>query len=225
MQKSVKVFKYLDVVTVFFVAVLLISNVASSKITQIGPLSLDGGTFLFPLTYIFGDILTEVYGFKKARKVIWLGVFANILMAGTFMIVGMLPSAPDWPNQGAYSAILGWTPRIVLASITAYFMGEYINSVVLSKMKIITKGRWLWTRTIGSTIVGELVDTLIFILVAFAGVLPTNLLITLIISNYLFKTAVEIIFTPLTYKIVNFLKKSENEDHYDTNVAYTPFVS
>lgn len=217
-----KSFKYLDVVTVFFVAVLLISNVASSKITQIGPLSLDGGTILFPLTYIFGDILTEVYGFKKARKVIWLGVFANILMAGTLMVVGMLPSSPDWPNQASYTAILGWTPRIVLASITAYFMGEYVNSVVLSKMKIITRGKWLWSRTIGSTVVGELVDTLIFITIAFAGVLPTNLLITLIISNYLFKTGVEIVFTPITYKIVNFLKKAEREDHYDKNILYTP---
>lgn len=219
MQKN---FKYLDVITAFFVAVLLISNVASSKITQIGFLSLDGGTFLFPLTYIFGDILTEVYGFKKARKVIWIGVFANLLMAGTFMIVGLLPSAPDWPNQAAYTAILGWTPRIVLASITAYFMGEYVNSVVLSKMKIITKGKCLWTRTIGSTIVGELVDTLIFVTIAFAGVLPNDLIITLIISNYLFKTGVEVIFTPITYAIVNFLKKSEHEDHYDIHTSYTP---
>lgn len=220
-----RVFKYLDVVTVFFVVVLLISNVASSKITQIGPLSLDGGTFLFPLTYIFGDILTEVYGFKRARKVIWLGVFANLLMATTFMIVGLLPSSPDWPNQAAYTAILGWTPRIVLASITAYFAGEFVNSVILSKLKIMTKGKWLFTRTIGSTVVGQLIDTLIFITIAFAGVLPNELLITLVISNYLFKTGIEILFTPITYKIVNFLKKSEHEDHYDKNVVYTPFVS
>lgn len=220
-----KSFKYLDVITAFFVAVLLISNVASSKITQIGPLSLDGGTLIFPLTYIFGDILTEVYGFKKARKVIWLGVFANLLMAATFMVVGLLPSAPDWPNQGAYTAILGWTPRIVLASITAYFMGEFVNSVILSRLKVITKGRWLWSRTIGSTLVGQLIDTLIFITIAFAGALPNELLVSLIISNYLFKTGIEVLFTPITYKIVNFLKKAENEDHYDTNVVYTPFVS
>lgn len=218
---GIKNFRYLDVVTAFFVAVLIISNIASSKITQIGPLALDGGTILFPLTYIFGDILTEVYGFKKARKVIWLGVFANILMALTFTVVGLLPSAADWPNQNAYLAILGLTPRIVLASITAYFMGEYSNSVILSKMKIITKGRWLWTRTIGSTVVGELVDSLIFVLVAFLGVLPSELIIPLIISNYLFKTGVEILFTPITYKVVNFLKKAENEDHYDINIAYT----
>lgn len=219
---TTKNFKYLDVITAFFVAVLIISNIASSKITQIGPFSLDGGTILFPLTYIFGDILTEVYGFKKARKVIWLGVFANILMALTFTVVGLLPSASDWPNQNAYMAIFGLTPRIVLASITAYFMGGYSNSVILSKMKIITKGRWLWTRTIGSTVVGELVDSLIFVLIAFLGVLPSELIIPLIISNYLFKTGVEVLFTPITYKVVNFLKKAENENHYDVNIAYTP---
>lgn len=218
----IKSFKYLDIVTAFFVAVLLISNIASSKITQIGPLSLDGGTFLFPLTYIFGDILTEVYGFKRARKVIWLGVFANILMALTFMVVGFLPSAPDWPNQGAYMAILGWTPRIVLASITAYFLGEYVNSVVLSKLKVITKGKWLWSRTIGSTLVGQLIDTLIFITIAFYSVLPIELLIALIISNYLFKTGIEVLFTPITYKAVNFLKRAEKEDHYDRDIVYTP---
>lgn len=222
MTNSIKNFKYLDVITAFFVTVLLISNVASSKIVQIGPLSLDGGTFLFPLTYIFGDILTEVYGFKKARKVIWLGVFANLLMALTFMIVGILPSASDWPNQSAYMAILGWTPRIVLASITAYFAGEFVNSVILSKLKVLTRGKWLFSRTIGSTLVGQLVDTLIFITVAFWGVLPNELLISLIISNYLFKTGVEVLFTPLTYKAVNFLKKTEKEDHFDRNIAYSP---
>lgn len=221
-KNSLKQFKYLDVITAFFVAVLIISNVASSKITQIGSLTLDGGTFLFPLTYIFGDILTEVYGFKKARKVIWLGVFANLLMALIFIVVGLLPSAPNWPNQSAYMAILGLTPRIVLASITAYFMGEFVNSVILSRLKVITKGKLLWMRTIGSTLVGQLVDTLIFITIAFSGVLPNELLMSLVISNYLFKTGVEILFTPLTYKIVNFLKKSEKEDHYDKNVLYSP---
>lgn len=221
-QNSARAYKYLDVITVLFVTVLLISNVASSKITQIGPLSLDGGTFLFPLTYIFGDILTEVYGFKRARKVIWLGVFANILMALVFMVVGILPSASDWPNQSAYMAILGWTPRIVLASITAYFAGEFVNSIILSRLKVITKGKWLFSRTIGSTIVGQLIDTLIFITIAFAGALPNELLIVLIISNYLFKTAVEVLFTPLTYLIVNFLKKEEKENYFDKNVVYTP---
>lgn len=219
MQKS---FQYLDVITALFVAVLIISNIASSKITQIGPLSLDGGTFLFPLTYIFGDILTEVYGFKRARKIIWLGVFANIVMALTFALVGLLPSAPDWPNQEAYLAILGWTPRIVLASITAYFVGEYSNSVILSKLKIITKGKWLWTRTISSTIVGEFFDSLIFVTIAFTGVMPNGLLFSLIVSNYLFKTGVEVVFTPITYAIVNFLKRAEKEDYYDKDIIYSP---
>lgn len=217
-----KSFKYLDIITAFFVAVLIISNIASSKITQIGPFSLDGGTLLFPLTYIFGDILTEVYGFKKARKVIWLGVFANLLMALSFIIVGLLPAAEGWSNQQAYMAILGLTPRIVIASITAYFIGEYTNSVILSRMKVLTKGKWLWSRTIGSTLVGQLLDSVIFIIIAFLGVFPSSLLVALIISNYLFKTLIEILFTPVTYKVINFLKKTEKEDHYDKEIIYTP---
>lgn len=154
---------------------------------------------------------------------IWLGVFANILMVLTFITVGLLPAAADWPNQEAFMAILGWTPRIVLASIMAYFVGEFSNSVILSRLKIMTKGKWLWSRTIGSTLVGQLIDTLIFITIAFWGVLPFELLISLIISNYLFKTGIEILFTPVTYKAVNFLKKSEQEDHYDVKAVYTPF--
>lgn len=217
-----KSFKYLDIVTAFFVAVLLISNVVASKIVQVGPFSFDGGTFLFPLTYIFGDVLTEVYGFKKARRVIWLGFFANILMALTFIIIGILPAASDWPNQEAYLAILGLTPRIVLASLTAYFLGEYINSVVLSKLKLKTKGKYLWSRTIGSTLVGQMVDTLIFVLIAFYGVFPNELILTMIISNYIFKVGIEVLFTPITYKVVNLLKKKEHEDHFDKNSSYNP---
>lgn len=222
MNKGIKQFKYLDVLTAFFVAVLIISNVASSKITQIGPFALDGGTLLFPLTYIFGDILTEVYGFKKTRKVIWLGVIANLVMALCFMAVGALPAASDWPNQQAYMAILGLTPRIVIASITAFFAGEFINSVILSKMKLKTKGKYLWSRTISSTLVGQLVDTLVFITIAFAGVLPSSLLVSLIISNYIFKVGIEVLFTPITYKVVSFLKKQEKEDHFDKGVIYNP---
>ena len=220
MQKN---YKYLGTISVFFVSVLLISNVASTKIIDLKWFTFDGGTLLFPLSYIFGDILTEVYGYRRSRYVIWLGFFMALLMSAVFIIVGVLPSAPDWGNQSAYDLILGLTPRIVLASLVAYSFGEFSNSFILAKMKIWTKGKMLWMRTIGSTLVGELVDSAIFIIIAFWGVLPNSLLITLIISNYIFKTAVEILFTPVTYKIVKFLKKEENEDFYDTNTNFNPF--
>lgn len=219
-----KNYKYLNIISVFFVSVLLISNVASSKIVDLKWFVFDGGTLLFPLSYIFGDILTEVYGYKKSRSVIWLGFFMALLMSAVFMVVGKLPPAADWGNQAAYDVILGLTPRIVSASLIAYFFGEFSNSFILAKMKILTKGKRLWTRTIGSTVVGELVDSTLFILIAFFGVFPNSLLVTLIISNYLFKTSVEILFTPLTYKVVKFLKNRENEDHYDNDTNFNPFV-
>jgi hypothetical protein len=220
MQKS---YKYLGNIAVFFVSVLLISNVASTKIVDFGVFTFDGGTLLFPLSYIFGDILTEVYGYRNSRRVIWLGFFSALMMSIIFIIVGKLPAAPGWNNQAAYDAILGLTPRIVLASLVAYFSGEFSNSYILAKMKIWTKGKWLWTRTIGSTIVGEFVDSLLFVLIAFWGILPNSLLLILIISNYIFKTGIEILFTPITYKVVNFLKKKENEDYYDTDTNFNPF--
>lgn len=222
-RQGVLQFKYLDVITVFFVVFLLISNVVSSKILMLGPLSLDGGGLLFPLTYIFGDILTEVYGYKRTRKAIWLGLGANLLMAALFIIVGAMPPAPDWPNQDAYMAILGLSSRIVIASVSAYFIGEFINSFILAKMKILTKGRLLWSRTIGSTIIGEAFDTTVFMVIAFWGVLPLELFIAVGISGYLFKCAVEVLFTPFTYLIVNFLKKKEKEDYYDYKTDFNPF--
>lgn len=151
--KKSHIFRYIDIITALFVAILLISNIASSKITSFGFFTLDAGTILFPLAYIFGDILTEVYGFSRARRVIWIGFGCNVLMAVIFMIVGALPPASDWPNQDAYNAILGLTPRIVAASMIAYFVGEFLNSFVLAKLKIATKGKYLWSRTIGSTLV------------------------------------------------------------------------
>ena len=218
-----KNYKYLGTISVFFVAVLLISNVASAKIVDFGWFTFDGGTLLFPLSYIFGDILTEVYGYKRSRKVIWLGFFMALLMSLVFIIVGRLPSAPGWNAQAAYDAILGLTPRLVIASLIAYASGEFSNSYILAKMKIFTKGKMLWTRTIGSTVVGELLDSTIFISIAFWGILPDSLLFTLIVSNYIFKTSVEIIFTPLTYKIIGFLKNREAEDYYDSNTNFSPF--
>ncbi len=220
MQKN---YKYLGAISVFFVSVLLISNVASTKIVDLKWFVFDGGTLLFPLSYIFGDILTEVYGYKKSRGVIWLGFFMALLMSVVFIIVGKLPAAVDWGNQVAYDAILGLTPRIVLASLVAYFLGEFSNSFILAKMKVWTLGKMLWARTIGSTVVGELVDSTFFILIAFWGVLPNSIIMSLIVSNYLFKTAVEVLFTPLTYKVVKFLKKEEGEDFYDKGTNFNPF--
>lgn len=217
-------YRFLDIITALFVAILLISNVASSKITTIGFLTFDAGTILFPLSYIIGDMLTEVYGYSRARRAIWIGLLCNVIMAATFMIVAVLPPAADWPNQGAYEAILGWTPRIVLASIVAYFIGEFINSFILAKLKLKTKGKYLWTRTIGSTLVGQLLDTLIFVFIAFWGILPTPVLISIIISNYVFKVAIEVLFTPITYKVVNLLKKKEHQDYYDRKTDFNPFA-
>ncbi len=206
-----------------FVAVLLISNLASTKILSLGVFTFDGGTLLFPLSYIFGDILTEVYGYQRARKVIWTGFGAAILMSLVLWVVQILPPAADWHNQEAFESLLGFVPRIVLASLLAYFAGAFSNAFLLSKLKIRTKGKYLWVRTIGSTILGEGIDTIIFCMVAFYGLFPTEVLIAIIVSNYLFKTGVEIIFTPATYAIVRFLKKQEQIDVYDRGISYNPF--
>jgi len=217
-------FKYLDLITGLFVAVLLISNIASSKIVEIWKFTFDGGTILFPLSYIFGDILTEVYGFRRSRRVIWIGFFCAALMSLTLGLVGLIKPAAGWEYQEAYMRILGQTPRIVTASLIAYFAGEFSNSFVLAKMKILTKGRWLFTRTIGSTIVGEGIDTVIFVVIAFLGVYPNNLVLLIIISNYIFKVSLEVVFTPLTYKIVGFLKRVEKVDWFDYRTNFNPFI-
>jgi len=218
-----KGYRYFDLVMAIFVAVLLISNVASSKILDLGPFTFDGGTILFPISYIFGDILTEVYGYSRSRRVIWIGFGCAVLMALVFAIVGALPPAEGWRGQEAYMTILGQTPRIVLGSLIAYSAGEFSNSYTLAKMKVFTQGRWLWTRTIGSTIVGEGVDTLLFVLIAFYGLYNPSLLLSIIISNYFFKTGFEALVTPLTYLVVNTLKRVENEDYYDVDTDFNPF--
>jgi uncharacterized integral membrane protein (TIGR00697 family) len=216
-------YRYFDLIMALFVAVLLISNIASSKILQLGPFTFDGGTLLFPISYIFGDILTEVYGYRRSRRVIWVGFGSAALMAGVLAVVGALPPAEGWEYQEAYEAILGTTPRIVLASLIAYFAGEFSNSYVLAKMKILTQGRWLWTRTIGSTLVGEGVDTLLFVTIAFAGILPWRLFWSIVISNYVFKVGLEAAMTPITYRVTGFLKRTENVDVYDTDTDFNPF--
>jgi uncharacterized integral membrane protein (TIGR00697 family) len=207
-----------------FVAVLLISNIASTKILLFWKFTFDGGTILFPLSYIFGDILTEVYGYQRTRKVIWTGFAAALVMSLVLWVVQVLPPAPDWPNQKAFETLIGFVPRIVLASLTAYFAGEFINSFILSRLKVKMKGKHLWVRTIGSTLIGEGIDTTIFCMIAFYGVLSGPLLATVILSNYIFKCLIEILFTPVTYAIVGFLKKKEQLDVYDRGISYNPFT-
>ena len=221
----VKNYKFLNFITSMFVAVLLISNIASTKIVEFGVFTFDAGTLLFPLSYIIGDILTEVYGFQETRKAIWIGFLSAAFAAFVIWLVGILPPAAEWTNQESYNIILGTNPRIVLGSLTAYFIGSLSNSIALSKMKILTKGKHLWFRTIGSTVIGEAADTFIFILIAFFGVFSNSLLLSIFISNYIFKVLFEVVITPITYRIVYFLKKSENIDVYDTNVSYNPFLS
>jgi queuosine precursor transporter len=217
-------FKYFDVIMALFVAVLLISNIASVKIVSFWKFTFDGGTILFPLSYIFGDILTEVYGYGRSRKVIWTGFFAALAMSLVLWVVQVLPPAPGWNNQQAYESVIGFVPRIVIASLIAYFSGEFTNSYIMSRLKIITKGKFLWVRTIGSTLAGEGIDTAIFCMVAFYGILPASLLLSVIVSNYIFKCSVEILFTPLTYAIVRFLKQQEKVDVYDRGIRYNPFM-
>lgn len=217
--------KLFAVITGMFVGVLILSNILAVKMVQIGSFIFDGGTLLFPLSYIFGDVLTEVYGYKASRKVIWTGFIMLIIMALNIFIIGILPSEPSWTFQNDFNNILTPVPRIVIASIIGYFIGEYSNSVILSKMKILTKGRWLWTRTIGSTIVGEFLDSIIFVLIAFLGLYEFKILIIMAISNYVFKTIIEICFTPITYKVVNFVKKVEGVDIYDYDEKYNPLPS
>jgi len=232
-----KTYRYFDLVMAFFVTVLIVSNVASSakivdlKFSLAGVrLAFDAGTLLFPLSYIFGDILTEVYGYKKSRRVIWTGFFCLALSSAVFALIGYLPGEIAWQGyagDAAYAAILGGMSGggIVLGSLTGYWSGEFTNSFTLAKMKVLTNGRHLWARTIGSTLVGELVDSLVFVTVAcLFGVFPWGLFLTLALTNYLFKCAVEAAMTPLTYWIVNYLKRVENEDYFDRETKFNPFA-
>ncbi len=229
-------YRYLDTITALFVAVLLVSNVASAaKIVDWGVslfglrLAFDAGTLLFPVSYIFGDVLTEVYGYRRSRKVIWTGFALSALMALTLWLVGRMPGEAEWETstgQHAYDAILGGVSSggIIVASLTAYFVGEFSNSFVMAKMKIATQGRWLWARTIGSTLVGEGVDTVFFVVIAcLAGVFPWSIALTLIVTNYIFKVGIEALMTPATYRIVNGLKRAEREDYYDHDTNFNPF--
>ena len=217
-------YRYYDLVMAAFVTVLLSANViGAAKVAEIGGFTFGAGVLFFPISYLFGDVLTEVYGYARARRVVWAGFGA--LAFASFMSWATLafPPAPGWPHQAAYETVFGATPRIVLASLVAYFSGEFCNSYVLAKMKLRTSGRLLWSRTIGSTIVGEAVDSAVFYPVAFLGAWETDLVVRVMLTNYLLKVAWEAAMTPFTYRIVNFLKRAESEDYFDRSTDFTPF--
>jgi hypothetical protein len=227
-----RTYRYYEFVMAAFVTVLICSNlIGPAKIVQIevplaGALVFGAGVLFFPISYVFGDILTEVYGYARARRVIWAG-FAGLAFA-SFMawVVVKLPPAPFWENQAAYETAFGITWRIAGASMIAYFCGEFANSFLMAKMKLLTAGKWLWTRTIGSTLVGEAVDSALFYPLAFygAGIIPDDKLPLIMLAQFVGKVAVEVAFTPLTYLIVGFLKRAENEDYYDRDTRFTPFT-
>jgi uncharacterized integral membrane protein (TIGR00697 family) len=208
------------VITALFVTCLLTANIIASKIVAFGTISLPAAVVVFPFSYIFGDILTEVYGYKQARKVIWLGFLCNLIFVIFAWLGQILPPASFWTEQAAYQTILGYTGRLLIASFLGYLAGEFTNSFILAKMKILTKGKWLWSRTISSTIFGEGLDSVIFIVVAFVG--TSSFIPMIILWHWLAKVAIEVIFTPLTYLIVNYLKKSESIDTYDYATNFNP---
>jgi hypothetical protein len=217
-------YRYYDLVMAAFVTVLLCANlIGAAKVAEVGGFTFGAGVLFFPISYVFGDVLTEVYGYSRARKVVWAGFGA--LAFASFMSWATLafPPAPGWPHQAAYETVFGGTPRIVLASLVAYFCGEFCNSYVLAKMKLATGGRLLWSRTIGSTILGEAVDSAVFYPLAFLGVWETDLVVRVMVSNYLLKVVWEAVMTPFTYRIVNFLKRAESEDYFDRSTDFTPF--
>jgi queuosine precursor transporter len=219
--------KYLTLITVLFIAILMISNTVAIKQVDFFGLILDGGTLLFPLSYIFGDILTEVYGYKQDRKVIWYGAIASVFMAVNYWLVSLLPTVQDpfsLQVNDAFNLLLAPAPRIVFASICAYLLGSFVNSYVLAKLKIRHKGKQLYRRTIGSTIIGQIVDTSVFITLAFGGIFDWNRIGIMIVSIYFFKVILEIAFTPVTYSLIRYLKKHEGIDVYDTNTDFNPLA-
>jgi queuosine precursor transporter len=210
------------VVVALFVTALITANITAVKLIGVFGLVLPAAVIVFPISYICGDVLTEVYGYRAARRVIWLGFLCNLLAVAAIYLGGILPAAPFWQDQEAYEAILGYTPRILAASFLAYLIGEFANSYVLARMKVATDGRWLWSRTIGSTLVGQGLDSLVFILLAFAGTIPLGAMISAVVAQWLVKSAYEALATPLTYAVVKRLKRTEGMDVYDRDTNFNP---
>jgi uncharacterized integral membrane protein (TIGR00697 family) len=225
-----KNFKYYDLILGAYVCVLLCANLigpgkqATVQVPIYGSVTFVAGVIFFPISYFFGDVLTEVYGYARDRRVVWSGFGALLFASLMSLVVVHLPPSASWrSNQPAVEAMFGNTPRIIAGSVVAFWCGSFVNSFVLAKMKILTSGRWLWTRTIGSTLCGELVDSSLFMTIAFAGTMPRAELLGLITTQYVLKSSWEVLSTPLTYKLVNFLKRAEGEDYYDRNTNFTPF--
>lgn len=226
-------YRYYDLAVHAFVVVLLVSNLVAQKICAIGPFTIGGVTLgpfllsgaqiLFPITYIFGDIFVEVYGYGASRRAIWIGFFSAALLAVMALITTSLPAAPEWKNQDAFEKVFGFVPRVLIASLVAYWCGEFANAFVMSKMKLLTKGKHLWTRTIGSTVVGQFVDTIVVIFVIFVGVYDLGTMLNLIFTGYFAKVIYEATATPLTYLVVNTLKRAEGVDVFDEGVNFNPF--
>jgi uncharacterized integral membrane protein (TIGR00697 family) len=217
-------FKYLDLITGLFITLFIVSNLISTRIIHfIGDLNFDAGTLMFPFTYIFNDLLTEVYGYKRSRRVIWIGFLALIVAAATIALVGLFDPAEDWREAAAWKAVMGQVPRIVMASLVAYFVGEFTNSYVLARVKVKTEGRHLWFRLIASTAAGQILDTLLFASIAFMGVLGWGLWWNLVWSNYVFKVGIELLLLPFTLMVVRKVKRTENADVYDRDTSFSPF--
>jgi uncharacterized integral membrane protein (TIGR00697 family) len=211
-------------VTALFVTALITANIIAVKIVEVGAFTVPAGTLtLFPISYIFGDVLTEVYGFRRARQVIWLGFACNLLAVIAIYLGGILPAAEFWQDQEAYDTILGFTWRLLIASFAGYLVGEFVNSVILARLKLVTKGRWLWARTISSTLFGQFADTAIFIAIAFWGVIPDSALRETFLHAWVIKVAYEALATPLTYAIVGYLKRVDRTDTYDYGTEFNPF--
>jgi queuosine precursor transporter len=223
MTSQVKEFKYFYLIAMLFVAMLLISNTIAVKIIQIGPFAIAAGIICFPISYIINDVLTEVYGYHKTRNTIWMGFLCLGLMSFFYYTATILHPSDFWPYQKEFSLIFGFIPRIAIGSFIAYLVGSFLNSYVMSIMKKWTKGRLLWTRTIGSTIVGEGADSIIFNTVAFAGIFELPSLLNIILTGFALKTLFEVVFTPITYWVVAFLKRKEGIDKFDYGISYNPF--
>lgn len=212
------------VIVALFVSCLVVANIVAVKLVSVGGMILPAGVVVFPITYILGDVLTEVYGYARARRVIWLGFLCNLVTVAAIAVAGALPGAYFWDGQAAFDRILGMTPRILAASFVAYLAGEFVNAYVLARLKVALEGRMLWLRTISSTVIGQFFDSTIFVVLAFAGILPPTLIVTAIVTQWLFKSAYEAAATPITYLVVRWLKRAEGIDVYDRDTRFNPLI-
>jgi uncharacterized integral membrane protein (TIGR00697 family) len=216
-------FIYLDALTTGFVVILLVSNLVAQKVIKVGPVTTSAAMLLFPITYIFGDVFTEVYGFAASRRAIWLGFFGTALLYAVSAVAIAIPADPDWHNQEAFKTVFGFIPRILASSLVAFWGGEFANSYTMAKMKLWTNGEKLWTRTIGSTVVGQLVDTTLVISLMFVGQLPLWTIFKMIGTGWLLKVGYETLATPVTYAVIGWLKRAEGVDTFDRGESFNPF--